>query len=118
MTIVVMIDKSGNKICLENHGKNYMRACMNAASLVLFQMGGCGIVIYNKKYVCLVYVAFPGTHLTKPLEFPVMRPIKVSFCYVNEVTFRKCLRVGAGCQGNQPLIRGSEPPSLWEKEKG
>lgn len=28
------------------------------------------------------------------------------FCFVNEVAFGKRLRRGAGCQGNQPWIKG------------
>ena len=39
----------------------------------------------------LVFVPIAGTELLKPLESPV---IKMSF-YVNEVTFRKHLRMGA-----------------------
>ena len=33
----------------------------------------------------LAYVLVPGTELPKPLEFPTMREIKVSY-YLNEVT--------------------------------
>lgn len=39
---------------------------------------GYEMVNYNKKKICIHLILFPGTKL-KPLEFPVMRAMKVSF---------------------------------------
>ena len=46
--------------------------------------------------MCLV----SGTELPKSQEFPVIRPIKMSFA--NEVTFGNHLKMGAGCPQSQP----------------
>ena len=60
-----------------------------------------------------------GTELLKHLEFSVMRAIIGVFCYVNEVAFGNHLRMRAGCQESQPLIRGLEfSTSLQEGERG
>ena len=57
----------------------------------------------------LVFVPIAGTELLKPLESPV---IKMSF-YVNEVTFRKHLRMGAKLQGSQVSMRVARGSASW-----
>lgn len=60
----------------------------------------------------LFFVSIPGTELLKPLKFPKLRVIKMSWylqqtlfnytwVYVNEVSFEKHLRMRVCCQGNQ-----------------
>ena len=56
---------------------------------------------FLRRNICLFFTLNSGTELLKTLEVPGRRAIKVS-CYVNEVTFGPCLRMGVGCPENQP----------------
>ena len=75
------------------------------------QVYTCDTVIYNMYLVlyCSWYRA------PKILGISCNENLKGVFCYINGVTF------GAGCQENQPVIRGlklSVPPSDLRGEKG
>lgn len=59
----------------------------------------CDTVTYIKN-IYLVSVPFPGTEVLKPLEFPVMRVIKVSFAMLMMWFLEgplSDLGMGAGC---------------------
>ena len=58
--------------------------------------------IYNKKYI----FGFPlgsGTSVWSSWDLLSEESAKGVLCYVSEVTFGSLLRMGAGCQWNQPL---------------
>lgn len=62
--IIVVIDRNGSSIHLQNCGKSYMRTYVNDMSLVQSQMGECDMVIYSKKYI-FVFVPFSGIDLLR-----------------------------------------------------
>lgn len=69
------------------------------------------IVIYNKNDI-FAFVSISGTELPKPLEFPQQLEHKSVCCYLNEATFRKHRRMGAGCRKNQPCDQKVRASSL------
>lgn len=58
----------------------------------------CDIVIYSKKHVWSSFTV-PSTELLNPWDFLGIESHNSVFCYVNEITFGKHLRIGADCQG-------------------
>ena len=66
-------------------------------------LGNCDIAIYSKKYIYLILVPVSATEFLKPLNFLGAESHRGVFCYVNEVMFGNHLRMGSGCQGNQPV---------------
>ena len=64
--------------------------------------GSCCDAIY-KKYILDLHLCF-----LNPWNFLGEERDKGIFCYVNEVPFRKHLRMGAGCQGNNFVFRTLE----------
>ena len=68
---------------------------------LVFDFHRCDIAInYKKRNTYLVFTLVPGTEILNPLEYPVLSD-KGVFCHANE-RLGKHLRVGAGCQWNQP----------------
>lgn len=62
--------------------------------------------------IYLTYIFVHSSWLTAPKTLgisSVRRAMKGVFCYVSEVTFGKCIRMGAGCRGARRGIRGLEP---------
>lgn len=67
-------------------------------------------MIYSKKYCTyLVFDLIPGTDLLKPMRFPVIKAMQLTF---GKPSGNKKIR--AGCQGNQPCedrVGTFSPPS-------
>ena len=72
----------------------------------LWYVYDCDIVIYNKKYILSLPPCL-GTELLKPLQLLAKRAIEV-FCYANDASLGKHLRLEADCQCSQPVITGLE----------
>lgn len=51
----------------------------------------------RKIYIWSSSIILPGSQLPTPLEFPKCWEDQCIFCYVNEATLGKSLRMGAGC---------------------
>lgn len=52
----------------------------------------------------LIFVAISGTELVNLRNFLSNESAKGVLCHVNEVNFRKHLRLRVGCQENQPCV--------------
>ena len=63
----------------------------------------------------MVFIPVPGTELLKPLNFLSVKSNKGVFCYVNEVTLGKHLRMGLVVRGTKLMIGGLKlsHPSSW-----
>lgn len=68
----------------------------------------------------MVFNPIPSTKRLKPLEVLSDESDKDVFCYINEMTFGKHLRMGTGFQGNQTYDWkvGTFSPTPWPAEKG
>ena len=69
-------------------------------------------------YIFGLYPQFWAHSSPNPWNVLVIRAIKVSFCSVNEVTLGPHLKMGGGCQENQPCdwkvaTFSSTPSHLW-----
>ena len=79
----------------------------------------CNSVFYNEKYIFGLRL-ISGSELLNPFQFPKWWEQPSYHFYVNEVTLRRHLRMGAGCQETQPWDQRLElsvlPPTLTSGE--
>lgn len=83
-------------------------------------------LIKNKRFRCTqIHANFPAHSSKNPWDFLSVESWNGVFCYVDEVIFGKPLgnlRMGSGCQGNQPVLLwlklSVSPPYLQREERG